>query len=111
MTLVLSSKTRLIAIFARLRIAPTAYHGSVARDKTLILEILRYVEAKATIRRPLAPPSFADYSRWQVRHHIELCEQASFLQLQNKGDPHRIRTLTWKGMSTWTRAVTDWRAS
>ena len=66
----------------------------VQRNSELILLILRYAENKATGLRLLREPSFADYSRAQVGHHIRICQQAGLLETSKAGKVPRIKDLT-----------------
>ncbi len=67
------------------------------RDPELVLLLLRYAEEEATGTRFLTEPSFDNYSRSQVGHHIKICQQAGLLEASKQGKVPRIKDLTWKG--------------
>ena len=43
----------------------------------LLLLILRYAEEHADGTRPIPEPAFEDYTRQQIRYHIEMCRNVS----------------------------------
>ena len=72
------------------------------RHKQLIRMILLYTEENAT-GRPLAEPHYEEYSREQIRYHIELCSQAGYLKIKKSGKRARILSLTWRGQDELDR--------
>ena len=66
-------------------------------NEALMLIILRYAEENADGDRPIREPSLKDYTRQQVRYHIDMCHQAGFLTVHESGKRLKILALTWSG--------------
>ena len=66
-------------------------------NEALMLIILRYAEENADGDRLIREPSFTDYTRQQVRYHIDMCRQAGFLTVHESGKRLKILALTWSG--------------
>lgn len=79
------------------------------RKPELIRAILERVETDQQ-NGPIDIPEIIDFTDVQVRHHVELCEEAGYIHLarDRRTDGIRgIRRLTWNGHE----ALDDYRAA
>ena len=68
------------------------------RNMYLIKLILKYVEHKDENNgRHLPTPEFPDYTDQQVSYHVELCNQAGYVEVLPTGGGAFLRSLTWSG--------------
>lgn len=79
------------------------------RDMQLILQLLTYVakEDKSYIGS-IPIPEYEQHPEDKVLHHLRLCEEAGYLELdkgrQNAEIPKRIVRMTWAGYEALDKA-------
>ena len=62
------------------------------REMILIRMILEYVEVEKTNENKLPAPEFPNYQNYVVEHHVMLCGEAGYLEIETKGGKHKRPT-------------------
>ena len=68
------------------------------RHMKLILKLLEH--ATDQTNGEIHPPEISGYSHEQVQYHVELCEQAGYMEVRkinSKRRRYRIVSVTWQG--------------